>query len=170
MIRMIVLAAAAVHPAAAEAQQAATRPALLAELLECRAIAEVPERAACYDRHVTALDEAERKRDVVLVDRTETRRARRSLFGFPVPRLRMFAGDDKEPEFTRIEASIKDARRIAGRWQFELDDGSRWAQSEAEELARVPRPGDIIRVRKGAIGSFLANIGKAPAIRVRRIA
>lgn len=170
MIRiMAVVAGVAIQPMVVEAQAVPKRPALLAELVGCRAIVDVPERVACYDRHVAALDEAERGRDVTLVERTEVNRARRSLFGFPVPRLKIFEGDDDKPEFTRIEATIKDARRSAGRWSFQLDDGSRWAQSEPEELARTPKPGDAIRVRRGAVGSFLANIGKAPAIRVRRI-
>jgi hypothetical protein len=170
MNRMVMIGAmAAIQPIVAEAQVTPERPALLAKLVACRAIAAVPERVACYDQHVAALDKAERGRDVALVERTEVNRARRSLFGFPVPRLKIFEGGSDEPEFTRIEATIKEARQSAGRWSFQLDDGSRWAQSETDELARAPKPGDTIRVRRGAVGSFLANIGKAPAIRVRRV-
>lgn len=165
---MVALGLAAGQPNAS--QDAAARPELLAELVACRRIAEINEKVACYDRQVALLDEAERKRDVALVSREDVREARRSLFGLTVPKLRIFGGGGgSEPEFTRITASVASASEAGGRWQFELDDGTRWVQAETEQLARSPRPGDKIRIRKAALGSFFANVGTAPAIRVRRV-
>lgn len=170
MIRWIALSVAALAAQPAVGQEAPARPALISELVKCRSIADIAGRVACYDRQVSALDEAERKRDVVLVDRAEVRKARRSLFGLPIPKIGIFENDDKdEPEFTRIDATVTAAQRTGGKWLFELNDGSRWLQSDAEELARAPKPGNRIRVRKGALGSYLANVETAPAIRVRRI-
>jgi hypothetical protein len=154
--------------ASASAQKDGARPELLTKLIACQQIGDVPERVACYDRQVAALDQAERKREVALVDRTEVRKARRSLFGFNMPDLRIFERGEDEPEFTSIDASIQNVSRQGGRLSMQLDDGTRWIQSDSEELARSPKAGMRVRIRKAAMGSYFANIEKAPAIRVRR--
>ena len=169
MMRWFVIGVAIVQSSAAWSQQREVRPALLGDLIACRAITNINQRVTCYDRQVSALDEAERKRDVVLVERSEIRKARRSLFGLPLPKLNIFDGDGDEPEFKRIDVSIRNAQRSGGKWLFELDDGTRWIQSDSEEVARSPKTGNRIRIRRAAVGSFFANIESAPAIRVRRI-
>lgn len=163
--------ALAVAGGAAEAQET-ERPAVLRQLFECRRIAGVAERAACYDGRVDALERAERARDLVVVDREQVRRTRRSLFGFNLPRLRLFGRDDDsrdEPEFRELNTAIKSASRAGGGWSFTLEDDARWVQADNLELAREPRPGQRIRIRQGALGSFLANVDGQVAIRVRRV-
>jgi hypothetical protein len=161
-----------VFSAGASAQDAPDRPAILSKLFDCGAITAESERLSCYDRQVAALKEAEQKRDVVVVDRAEIRRTRRSLFGLTLPRLKLFGGDDSDadqPEFSTVETTLTDARQSGGRWVFTLADGALWTQADSTELARTPRAGQAIRIRKGAMGSYLANIDKQVAIRVRRI-
>jgi len=155
------------------AEPVAGRPEVLQKLFDCRRIAEIGARAACYDAQVDAFDAAERDRRVVVVDQTEVRRARRSLFGFTLPKLRLFDGrDDKAAEaeeVQKVETTIKSARASSGgRWTIILPDDAVWVQTDDLPLSRSPKPGQPIRIRRGAMGSYLANIDGQTAIRVRR--
>ena len=163
------LAAMVVAPAAGAAQEPAPRPEMLRKLVDCRKLADDIERVRCYDREVTLLDEAERKREIVLVDRAEIGRTRRSLFGLALPNLKLLGRGKDEPAFTTIETVLADARPAGRGWTFTLEDGARWIQTDSAELGYTPKRGQSIRIRQGALGSFLANIDKQVAIRVRRI-
>ena len=69
-----------------------------------------------------------------------------------------------------IEATITAARpsRTAG-WRFVLDDGSTWLQTDAIGFRRDPKPGMKIRIRRAAMGSYLANVEGQLAVRVKRV-
>ena len=71
---------------------------------------------------------------------------------------------------TEIEATITAARpsRTAG-WRFVLDDGSTWLQTDAIGFRRDPKPGMKIRIRRAAMGSYLANVEGQLAVRVKRV-
>lgn len=149
------------------------RPDLFKKLIDCRAIAESAARLACYDERVAALDAAEAKQDVVVVDRGQIRKARRSLFGLTLPRLGIFGGgreeEAEEEGFSQIDSTIQSARRNRdGKWVLVLDDGARWVQVDSRSLLPDPAAGQPIRIRRAALGSYLANVGKQTAIRMRR--
>ena len=97
--------------------------------------------------------------------------ARRTLFGLSVPDLGIFGGGDGDEEgVSRVETTIASAgRNPDGRWTFRLADGARWVQADSRELGRDPAAGQPIAIRKAAMGSFLANVNKQIAIRVRRV-
>ncbi|HWH17929.1 MAG TPA: hypothetical protein VNT77_06275 [Allosphingosinicella sp.] len=138
--------------------------------MDCRAIADESERLACYDREVAALDAAEARREVVMVDRQQLRETRRTLFGLTLPNLSVF-GDDNEDEegVSQIEAKIRSAAQTpVGKWILTLDNGTRWVQTDSRNLAIYPQPGHAIKIRKAALGSYLANIAGQTAIRVER--
>lgn len=165
----VIFALASSAQAAADAQ----RPELFRKLVECRQIPDVAARAACYDAQVDSLDRAEKKGEVVIVDRAEVKKARRSLFGLRLPDLSLFGREDArredEAEFRKIEATLKSASMDRnGRWMFELDDGAVWRQSDSESLTRPAKPGQTINIRKAAMGSYFANVNGQRAIRVRR--
>lgn len=166
------LAMIAAVPAAAQAQNAAETPDVLVRLDACRAIASPEERLGCFDREVALLQAARTAREVVVVDRQQLRRTRRTLFGLTLPDLELFGdrGDDRDREaITEIESTIRSVSGGHRRgWLFSLEDGAVWAQTDSRPLAREPRPGTKIRIRRAALGSYLANIAGAPAIRVRR--
>ena len=169
----ITTVAVAGHPAVA-ADPAKPRTPILAKLVECRTIAADAARLACYDVQVRQLDQAERNEEVVVVDRTAIRKARRSLFGLALPDLSIFGdrderGKPEEEGVSKLETTIKRAEQNSrGRWLLTLEDGGRWIQADTKTLARSPRPGMTIVIRKAAMGSFLANIDKQIAIRVDR--
>lgn len=147
------------------------RASLFQKVIDCRAIADNAARLACYDAQVSALDQAETRREVVIVDQAEVRKARRGLFGLTLPDLGGLFGSGEEgrkEEFTQIESTIKSVSTQGyGKWVFVIEDGARWVQTDSESI-RMPKPGQPIRIRKASMGGFFANVNNQPAIRVIR--
>ena len=172
LIAAVVAASAGAVPAAAQ-QQAATpqaRPQAFEALVRCRSIADATARLQCFDAAAANLQQAAERRDVVVVDRQQIRESRRRLFGLPLPRLGIF-GDDEgdEDEVRSIESTVASARQGAyGRWIVRLQDGSTWAQTDNHTLASSPRPGQPVRVERGALGSYRMRVNNQPAVRVQR--
>ncbi len=115
-------------PAQAQADDA-PRAESLKRLVECRAIADGVERLACFDREVAAIDAAEAANELVVVDREQIRKTRRTLFGLSLPDLGIFgggSGDGEEEEgVSQIESTIKLADRGSyGRWILTLETGA----------------------------------------------
>lgn len=161
----IVMLAAASGAEAAEPERATA----LRKLVACRSIADITARVACFDREVAAIDAAEARKDLVVFDRAQVRKTQRSLFGLSLPDLNIF-GDDSKDAQKEIVSTIKRAWVNSNqKWAFELPDGARWAQTDSRVIHLDPRPGDSIRIRRAALGSYLANIGRQTAVRVQRI-
>jgi hypothetical protein len=165
---------AAAGASAQQSQEPQARPQALTRLLDCRTIASEAERLACYDREVAAFETAEKAREVVVYDREQIRRTRRSLFGIVLPDLNIFGGrkDDGEQseEVSQIEGTIRAVSQTGNsRYVFTIEDGARWVQIDDRELSATPRAGQKVRIRRAAMGSYLANIGSNTAIRVRRV-
>jgi hypothetical protein len=158
----------AVLPGGAIAEtRRAERPEAFRKLVDCRSVAEPAARLACYDAQVAALDAAEQKEDLVIVDRQQVDKAKRGLFGFTLPKLKLFGADDKA--VTHLESVIKSARPLSqGRWMFVLEDGAVWRQTDNRSLNPDPKAGMPIKIRRAALGSYLANVDGQTAIRVRR--
>lgn len=167
----IVVAATAIAwvPTSAAAQTVRARE--FQKLVDCRGISDATGRLACFDREVAGLAAAEARQDVVVIDRARVRSARRSLFGLSVPDLGIFGSNDPQEEgVSRIESTIRIASQASdGKWLFRLQDGARWAQTDTARASFDARPGYSIVIRKAAMGSFLANINKQTAIRVKRV-
>lgn len=151
-------------------------PAVVQTLLDCRGITDATQRLACLDAGVAALAGAVEKRDVVVSDREQVQKARRGLFGIAPSGFRLFGGaaGDKQPGDDErvpdaIEAVISAVGRSGSNWRFTLDDGSRWMQTDGTTMRRDPAPGMKIRIRSAAMGSYLANVEKQVAVRVKRI-
>lgn len=146
------------------------RPPAFSSLVNCRAIAQPTERLACFDRAVAAMDAAEARQDLVIVDRQQINRTRRSLFGLSLPNLGIFG--DASPEAAAeasIEGKIKRSWLTGDKWNFELEDGARWVQIDSRNLSADPKAGQAIVIRRAALGSYLANVNKQTAIRVKRV-
>jgi hypothetical protein len=174
--RLLVAAAAVLGVACAGAATAqghrnasAEPPEAFGRVVQCRSIAAADERLACFDREVAAMEAARASGQLVAIDRQQVRRTRRSLFGLTLPDLNVF-GDDSDEEARSVETTIRSARQGPdGRWVIQLEDGARWAQTDDHDFAIYPRAGQPIRIRRAAMGSYLANVNNQSAIRVRRV-
>lgn len=162
--------------AAAAPRTQQPRPEIFTSLLQCRAIAEDAARLACFDRQSAAMDAAAQRDEVVVLDKSELKKTRKSLFGFSFPKLPFLGGGDDEQEeareeegFSHIEAKIASLRSIGyGKWQIGLEDGAQWATTEAV-TGREPRVGQMIEIRRAAMGSFMGKVAGGRAVRMRRV-
>ena len=170
-VAALALAAIAAPAAAQRGKQEQIRPQTLTRVVDCRKIGGDAERLACFDREVAALDAAEANKDLVVVDREQLRKTRRTLFGLTLPNLSVFGDDnDDEEGVQRIDTTIKRLTQTPyGKWVFTLQDGAVWEQIDSRDLAADPRVGHNIKIRRAAMGSYLANVKDQIAIRVRRV-
>lgn len=154
---------------AAQGAPTTSTPPVFQDLLRCRALSEAPARLACFDRASAAIAGAAERREVVMVDRAQIKRTKRSLFGLDIPNLSLFGGDDEEAEVKSIEAKIRSAHvNSDGRWIVMLDDGSAWQQTDRAMLGVSPRAGGAVVINRTVVGSYMMRVSGQPGIRVRR--
>lgn len=145
-------------------------PPVFEAVVNCRALASDAERLACYDQSVAALAAAREKQDIVVADRATIRETKKGLFGFTLPKLRLFGGAERDSDDVKeIESTISAVRDTAdGMAILTLADGARWKQTDGGNT--FARPGHSIRIKRGTLGSYLASIDKGAYIRVVRLA
>ena len=164
-------------PAVAAAQRGReappARPQTFEAVVRCRAITDAGERLACFDQAVAALQSAQERRDLVVVDRQQVREGRRRLFGLALPRIPIFGGGDDaqdEDAVSSLESTVSAVTTSGyGQYQVTLADGSVWVQVDNNTLAVPPRSGHRIVINRGALGSFMMRVNNQPGIRVRRV-
>jgi hypothetical protein len=127
-------------------------------------------RLACFDSAVAALDTATRNRELVVVDREQIRRTRRSLFGLDLPNFRLFGDDAEEAdEVKTIEGVVASVGSDANaRYIIRLKDGSTWRQMDGNTLGRGPRAGYKVVINRTMTGSYMMRVEGQPGIRVKR--
>jgi hypothetical protein len=157
----------------ASAAKTNDRPELFRKLIDCRAISDSAQRLACYDTQVGALDVAEKKRDLVVVDRAQMRETRKSLFGFALPNFGIFGGKaDKEiqaEDVSEIDATLASARAIAGgNWSMVLANGAGTWET-MNPLDFPPKSGDKVHIKKGLMAGYLGSIGYNRGVKFRRV-
>lgn len=145
-------------------------PPVFEAVVNCRTLTSDSERLACYDKSVAALASAREKEDIVVADRATIRETKKGLFGFTLPKLKLFGGAEKDgDEIKEIESTISAVRGTPdGLAIFTLADGARWKQTDGGNA--FARPGQSIRIKRGALGSYLASIDKGAYVRVVRLA
>jgi hypothetical protein len=163
-------AAGVLGGAALAAAAASPLPGAVQRLLDCRSTAEVPARAACYDRAVGEFDRLLASGEIVVVDKERVATVKRQAFGFSLPSLNLFEHSDKPQELEEITATAARAyRQSDGHWAVELEDGAVWAQTDNERIDRDPHPGSKVQIKKAAMSSFFMKIDGQRALRARRI-
>lgn len=172
--RYLLAALIAAAPALAFAQRAApARPAAFEALIHCRGIADAAARLQCFDAAAEALQNAQERRDVVIVDRAQVREGRRRLFGLTLPSIPIFGGgndnDQNDADQVRtvegVVASV--GTDSSGRWTIALQDGAVWNQADGNVIV-PPRAGQHVVINRSALGSFMMRVNNQPGIRVRR--
>ena len=165
-------------PNAVAAQTNATSDApiaVLQQLYDCRAITDEAARLTCYDARVGALQTAESARDIRVVDREQVRETRRGLFGLSLPNIgEIFGGDDDSEQgeadaVNELTATLSAVTRDgSAHWNYTLDNGQLWIQTDSSAPGRSPRAGQSVVIRRAAMGSFMINVEGRPGVRVRR--
>ena len=144
-------------------------PAVYSALLRCRTMTDQTARLACFDSAVAALDTATRNRELVVVDREQIRKTRRSLFGLDLPNFRLFGDGDEAEEVKTIEGVVASVGSdVNARYVIRLKDGSTWRQMDGNTLGRGPRPGFKVVINRTMTGSYMMRVEGQPGIRVKR--
>ncbi len=167
LIGIAVLGMVAAVPASAQEIPRTATPKLFEDVVNCRAIQDSAARLACYDRGVAALDTAQKSNELYVADKAAMSEARRGLFGFGLPKLKIF-GDEDLGDLDELETTIAGVSSGQRGFVFTLPDGARWMQTDKRYMDK-PKVGAKIRIKKAALGSYMANIEKRPGFRVERI-
>jgi hypothetical protein len=157
-------------PAASKPQPLASAPPpkIFTDVLQCRSITDSAARLACFDRSVGTLATAQASKNLYVADKDAIVEARRGLFGFSLPKMRIFGDDDMGKDVNSIESTLAGVGQGQKGFIFILKDGARWAQTDGVYLDK-PKIGATIRIKRGAMGSYFGSIGSSPGVRVERL-
>lgn len=157
-------------PASSKTQPLASAPPpkIFQDMVRCRTIADSAQRLACFDRSVGVLAAAQASRDLYVADKEAIREARRGLFGFSLPKMRIFGDGDMEQDIDQIETTIAGIGQGQKGYIFTLKDGARWMQTDGAYMDR-PKIGATIRIKRAALGSYFGSINGKPGFRIDRI-
>ena len=169
---LLALVALAAMSGAASAKTPPPRSPLVAALEACRSIADGTQRLACFDRASGALIAATATGEVTVVDRADMRKARRSLFGFSVPKLPFFGGDrSAEDDKDELETTITAVRAVGnGRFQIRIAEGNAlWETLESYMSFSDPRKGQKVVIKRGPLGSYFVRINNQRGVKGKRV-
>lgn len=140
----------------------------LAKVAACLDVANDVERLACFDKEAASLRTAVREKKIVVVQQGDILKARRTLFGIPLPRIGVLETDG--PPEKEITAIIKaTAQGEGGRLTFTLEDGAIWAQTDEWPVYTAVKPGQKVTLKRGMFGSYFADFERAPTVRAKRL-
>lgn len=153
-------------------EEAGRADRLIDALAQCRTIADATPRLACLDAASAAILSARARKEVVVIDREGVREAKRSIFGFSLPKIRLFGrgtdAEDVEPEVTSIDSKVTAVALVQRTfWTFRLANGSQWQATEA--FRYPPNVGDEAHIEAGILGSYRASFGGRSAGKVKRV-
>lgn len=138
------------------------------QLKSCRAIADPTARLACYDREVGIVIAATEDGSLQVVDKADVEETKRGLFGFSLPKIKLFGGEDGE--MTELETTITKSRR-EGResWVFTTQEGSVWRIAETKMGWKPPKAGQTVVFKKASMGSYFIRVNGQIGVKGRRI-
>ena len=167
------VAAAAAAPAAGQSPPSADQQ--LGDVQACRAIADVAQRVACYDRASAPVAAGAQPAQAIRspapppppppTPEAEFGRSPERARPAPPPPQEVRAAQ----ELDRISARITSLRADAlGRLSFVLDNGQVWRMTESEGVFDFPDRGDTVTIRRGEIGGYRLDWGTNIGVRVAR--
>jgi hypothetical protein len=147
----------------------AALPDTYSKLIACKAITDQAARLDCFDKTSAALEQAIAQKEVLVTDKAQMKEVKRGLFGFSLPKLSLFGGDDEDKEAKEIEAVIARASQLGrkGPWVIYLEGGAKWVQIDGD-IFPAPKPGQKIRLQKGAMGSYFGSVNGQRMVRMKR--
>ena len=147
-------------------------PAVVRDVLACRSQTDDGARLRCYDAAVARLATSFESKSLVIVDKEKLKETRRGLFGLSLPRL-PFLSDEDEPEEEQIkelDATVVSATEFGfQRWELDLGPAGTWQTIEPQGRAFPPSAGVKVKIKRGALGSFVIETGARKSIKVKRV-
>ena len=169
---LMILALATASPAIAKAKDKPTPSPLVTAIDRCRQMTDPAQRLACYDAAANALVTAATSGAVAVVDQNEIRKARHSLFGFTLPKIPFFSGDETADEVQRqLDSTITSVQQLQnGYYRIVIaDNNAVWETSESSISFDAPRKGQKISILRGPLGSYFLRINGQVGVRGRRV-
>lgn len=159
-------------PAIAETRRKSSTPPspeLFEALENCRAMTESAARLACFDNSMAKLSAAVEAKQIVVIEEKEVQKTKRSLFGFHLPDLSIFGGNDNDSgEDKTLVTTIKSLGRAqSGRWNIGIPEGAVWQTTEA--MPFNPKIGDALEIKAGVMGGYFVKVRNKRAVRAKRI-
>lgn len=146
------------------------QPAALDALLACRMKTATADRLACYDSAAAKVETEIRTGSVTVVDRTEVRRVRRSLFGFSIPDLPLFGRNGEAEETKELTATVQSGSADGfNKWTVALDNGAVWRTTEPLKGFRKPQKGATVTLRKGLLNGYWLSVSGDRDVRAIRV-
>ena len=138
-------------------------------LAACRSIPDNVARLACYDQASARFTEAVGKGEVIVMDKAEVKQTRRSLFGFTLPKIPLFRGDEG-PDQDQLTAKVVSASGLGyDKYRMRLEDGAVWETTEGSSTITPPRAGSEVVIKRGPLGSYMIKIAGQRAVRAKRV-
>lgn len=134
----------------------------------CQQIGDDAERLACFDTAVGNMVTATETGDVQVIDREEVRETRRSLFGFRLPDLGIFGGDDDEAEELFTTTIVSSRRTGRSQMRFTTAEGAVWELNNVSGRLRI-NEGDTVVFKPATFGYFFVRINGRQGIKGRRV-
>ena len=167
-----IVAVTAAAPAVAKDKDKPAPSPLVTAIDRCRQVTDAMQRLACYDSAANALVSAANAGTVAVVDQNEIRKARHSLFGFTLPKIPFFSGDNTANEAQRqLDSTITAVRPLNnGYYRVVIaDNGAVWETTDSNISFDPPRAGQKITIIRGPLGSYFLRINGQVGVRGRRI-
>ena len=150
------------------AQNPVSSQDLLQRMADCRPMQDNTARLDCYDKAVEAIDVAKKKKDFVVLDRGEVQKAKRALFGFSLPSIRLFGDGKDDEQLKQLVGVLQSSTSLpGGLMRFAMQDGGIWETTEGTMVGL--RQGDTVTIKAGSLGSYIASAPGRRSVRVRRL-
>lgn len=142
--------------------------ATLDQLRACRAIAAADARLACYDREVGAVIAATEQGTLQVVDKAEVEETKRGLFGFTLPKIKLFGGEDGQ--LSELETTVTKVRQ-EGRegWVFTTQEGAVFRILETRMGWKPPQPGQTVVLKRASMGTVFVRVNGQIGVKGKRI-
>jgi hypothetical protein len=136
-------------------------------VLACQSVRGDKAQLACFRRAAKLLAQEPAGSPQAVAAPTQTAEAPPPRpFGAPPPRVR----PDRQAEAHAAVLVVRSTGDLGdGRAILNLTDGSSWVETEAEPITSAIKPGDSVRLEKGALGGYLLVLPHRSAIRIRRL-
>lgn len=138
----------------------------------CRAVMDAAARVTCYDRATDELLAAAESRQIVVLDQSEIRTARRGLFGFALPHIPFLDNSGSKKEAEEAKHLVTKVASVAsagyGKVRFRLEDGALWETTESSAEVSDLRAGDTITLDRGMLGAYFLDLRNS-RVQARRL-